>query len=768
MGDRLRDYGFMNPFRSHVQGSNYGASKAYLSGGGIDQWLTDVSTYNKVLTDFGIQSQIEYKQPNGSWSTTPPANAKADTITYFSASRGGTSSSAERYEIGAPKVSGQYGASTGGQAITTLPEYRWRITGDVAGANSALKAAGLQGSYTTPRGEQSPTGAYLSEIVNGKSVVAEGKRSNYGGPRQSQTYYLNAGDPLGAGLDGASDAQGRLSGGATPTFRYSPLSTTAQNFWSTTHDIAKEFFSDPNVAPIKTDPTRLNQVLSATPQIRDTIGTYINDTASYWRSRDDGGGALGVIAAGLSGVAQFAAMASGLHGLMAGLGGLASGAGLTGAIKAGMSAAGGMPDIGSVVGGAIGGGPAVGNLVNVGVGGITGGAKGGLPGAALGAGGAAIGAGIDQAGGVKEFIKNPFQSLGGAFGLGGNGFTAAQIAAMEKAAQVGPGSLAENIPASATGERLPLPGGGWMQLPARPGEILSVGIGPRPSTSVGIPGAGVSTAGSNLGGALGSISSNLAGSLFGGGPSLSGAPSMGLLSPNLAGGQATPSTGGAGTGQGGSNIISGNTGGLAGGIQTSGGMPSGGMTEEQGLQSGQDKKFDAINAGLAMMYGMPWNFTGATNPVVAPGMGSAYDEFIAQNQFGSEGTTSDKDFGAGSAGLLAGVSPWDFMGADTGIPGMPTGTSVYGSNYAGGTGGTGAGGEGMGGDGLGGDGLGLDGMGGGGGYMGLLSGMTPGSMGEPFGVLQGGRVGSKKKAGQSFYSPVKSPKRRKGITVRRA
>jgi hypothetical protein len=727
MGDRLRDYGFTNPFRHHIQGSNYDASKAYLSGGGIDQWLTDVSTYNKVLTDFGIQSQIEYKQTDGSWGATPPPNAQTQTITYIPGSRGGTSSSQSRYEVGAPRSSGQYGIPARGQAIETLPEYRWKITGDVAGANAALKSAGLQGSYTTPGGEQSFTGAYIPQTVGGKSVVATGQRSNYGGPAQSQTYYINAGDPLGAGLDGASDAQGRFSGGAAPTFRYAPISTTSQNFWSTTHDIAKEFFADPNVAPLRTDPTRLGQVLSSTPQIRDTIGTYINDTASYWRSRDDGGGALGVIAKGLGGVAQFASMAAGLHGLMAGLGGLVGGAGLKGAFNLGLEAAGGMPDIGGVVGG-IAGSPAVGNLVNVGVGGIVGGEAGGVPGALLGAGGAAIGAGIDEAGGVTEFLNNPFGSLGGAFGLtSGNtgGLTAAQISAMEEAAQVGPGSVAENTSASLNPNSLS--GNQEFYAPSfgNPDNYMGEVVISAPAGDISqLAGGGFgSAAGGAAGSAIGQILSGNgaagAGSLDVGGLLDTGAPAIGSSgSPT---GNIQSVVPGAGTSMGSGQP---------------GATPYGEVGPE-GLPTGQPGSYsDAYGAGM----------TGGPQGGLLTDM------------------TDEEMLAAAGAGLLGGAAL--FGGTGSGATGYGTTAAPYGGEVYGTTG-YGAGGDGMGGDGTGGDGTGGDGN-----FRfnfpSFDFGAAPQVMGDLGELLSGGRVGAKTKGGKSPYKRIKSPPRRRGITLRRA
>jgi len=170
--------------------------------------------------------------------------------------------------------------------------------------------------------------------------------------------------------------------------------------------------------------------------------------------------------------------------------------------------------------------------------------------------------------------------------------------------------------------------------------------------------------------------------------------------------------------------------------------------------------------------------------------GGFYDNF---GGFGSDTAIdpSEKKFGIASAlvpGLLGG--PWDFSGTPTGATavGTPTGSNPLGVPSSGiaptggpgdgigafstGPGGTGPGGDGLGGDGTGGDGLGGDGLGGDltGGFQnfGLLSGMSPGGMGNILDLLQSQDVGTKKKAGKSFYSPVKSPKRRKGITLRRA
>jgi hypothetical protein len=67
---------------------------------------------------------------------------------------------------------------------------------------------------------------------------------------------------------------------------------------------------------------------------------------------------------------------------------------------------------------------------------------------------------------------------------------------------------------------------------------------------------------------------------------------------------------------------------------------------------------------------------------------------------------------------------------------------------------------------LGGDGL---GMGSGGfNYSGLLGGMTPGTMGDPVSFLTPRAFGTKKKGPASFYGKLQAPKKRKGITVRRA
>jgi len=413
-------------------------------------------------------------------------------------------------------------------------------------------------------------------------------------------------------------------------------------------------------------------------------------------------------------------MAAGLHGLMAGLGGLVGGAGLEGAFNLGLEAAGGMPDIGGVVGG-IAGSPAVGNLVNVGVGGIVGGEAGGVPGALLGAGGAAIGAGIDEAGGVTEFLNNPFGSLGGAFGLtSGNtgGLTAAQISAMEEAAQVGPGSVAQVTPASSIDQNVistDYAGGiphEVVEVFADPGDISQLAGG-------GFGSAAGGAAGSAIGQILTGNGAAGAGSLDVGGLLDTGAPAIG--SPGSPTGSIQSVVPGAGTSMGSGQP---------------GATPYGEVGPE-GLPTGQPGSYsDAYGAGM----------TGGPQGGLLTDM------------------TDEEMLAAAGAGLLGGAAL--FGGTGSGATGYGTTAAPYGGEVYGTTG-YGAGGDGMGGDGTGGDGTGGDGN-----FRfnfpSFDFGAAPQVMGDLGELLSGGKVGAKTKGGKSPYKRIKSPPRRRGITVRRA
>jgi len=386
MGDRLRDYGFVNPFRSHIRGSNYNASLSNLSGGAIDQWLADTAAYNKIIRDYGLTSQIEYKQPDGSWGTTAPP-APTSKIFYVPGSTSGFGRQ-EKYVIGAP-AAGPDRQSQAGTPVNAMPEYRWKISGDVSGANNALKAAGLQGAYTGPRGDRFTTGAKIPTIVEGKKVQAEGPQL-YGSQANQVSAFIDSPDPLGAGIGGSNSAVARTYGGETAPSYYTAIGFGGMLNPSTSYgayqakQIADQVFSNPNIGELAYNPDALKSALSSVPEIRNSIGKYINDTASYWRSRDDGGGALGVIARGLSGTAQFLSMATGLNAAVSFAGSLAGGASLGSAIGAARAGAGAIPSLGGGLAN-LAGNPALSNAISAGIGAITGGAQGGVPGAALGA-----------------------------------------------------------------------------------------------------------------------------------------------------------------------------------------------------------------------------------------------------------------------------------------------------------------------------------------------------------------------------------------------
>jgi hypothetical protein len=448
-------------------------------------------------------------------------------------------------------------------------------------------------------------------------------------------------------------------------------------------------------------------------------------------------------------------MATGLNALVTGLGSLVGGAGLQGAFNAALNTAGAMPDIGSVIGGAAGSATA-GNLANIAIGGIIGGEAGGLPGALLGAGGAAVGAGIDQAGGIREFIRDPFGNITGAIGLGGEVLSGAQLAAMEASAQVGLGSLAQNTTGGSldpTGEYVPLPGGGYAIWPANPGEIPLIAItGPRTGVGTGIT-SGTSLTGSNAGQFLGGVSSALPGMIYGGG---------GTSGPGNIGGILTTSPDGL-------NISAEEQGGF-------GATPSDGITSGVGTGTGQTGIVGG--PGGISPDGMPIGIPGVDAPY-APGSSQgqigAVDGIVGGDPFGSIGTSGTQPGGQYNdskfdliGNLIPSLGPWDFTGATSG-PGTPNATGLLDTGT--GLAGTGPGGNGLGGDGAGGDGLGGDGLGMGSGgfnYSGLLGGMTPGGMGDPVSFLKPRAFGTKKKGPASFYGKLQAPKKRKGITVRRA
>lgn len=390
MGNRLRDYGFTSPFRAHVKGSNYNASLADLSGRAINQFLTDVSTYNTIIKDYGLTSQLEYKQPDGSWGTAAPPKPTQRVMYQRGSGSGATTYRAEKYVL-------DNRPNAQGKQVNVMPEYRWRISGDVNGANQALRAAGLQGSYKQPNGRTINTGASFTATVPGKSVNLTTPTQAYGGSQRGGTVYLDTADPLGAGIGGSHSAIDRAYSGATAPQYYTlpnrPLGTgttidgMSDQSYGTYYvkRVADEVFSNPNLGNLKYNPTGLKAALDATPQISNDIGTYFNDTAGFWRQRDnDGGGPLGVIAKGLAGVAQFASMAAGLNAGVSFLGSLAKGANLAGAYGAAKAGASAIPSLGGGIA-QLAGKPGLSNIISSGIGAFTGGVQGGLPGAALGA-----------------------------------------------------------------------------------------------------------------------------------------------------------------------------------------------------------------------------------------------------------------------------------------------------------------------------------------------------------------------------------------------
>lgn len=399
MGNRLRDYGFSNPFRSHTQGSNYNASLSELSGAAIDQWIVDTATYNKIIRDYGLTSQIEYKQPDGTWGVNPPEKPNQDLVFSPARYRGGFSNPSDTYSIYSPynNVSGFNSPSSSSPNVNVMPEYRWRIVGDVDGANNALRKAGLQGSYTTPRGGKVTTGARIQNIVSGPKVTVNVPGLSGPGTRNrgnNYTYFTDSSDPLGMGVGSGGNAFSRTYRGESAPSYYTfigsepgarPHQTTLSPSYGSYQikQIADEIFSNPNIGELAYNPDALKSALSSVPKIRNSIGNYINETASYWRSRDDGGGALGVIARGLSGAAQFASMASGLNAAVSFAGSLAGGASLGSAIGAARAGASAIPSLGGGIAN-LAGNPALSNAISAGIGAITGAAQGGIPGAILG------------------------------------------------------------------------------------------------------------------------------------------------------------------------------------------------------------------------------------------------------------------------------------------------------------------------------------------------------------------------------------------------
>ena len=138
--------------------------------------------------------------------------------------------------------------------------------------------------------------------------------------------------------------------------------------------------------------------------------------------------------------------------------------------------------IGSIVGG-LTGNAAIGNIASALSSAGIGGATGGLQGAITGGLGSAIGSGVDFAGGVGEFIRNPLDALGGAFDVGagavGGGVGGLLLDDMGSAAQVGPGSLASNTP-PVTGQIIPTESvvvTGTVPAVTNTGSAIGAGIG---------------------------------------------------------------------------------------------------------------------------------------------------------------------------------------------------------------------------------------------------------------------------------------------------
>lgn len=355
MGDRLRDYGFMSPFRGN-----------HLDGGNIDQWLIDTSTYNRILAGYGVRSQVEFKQKDGSWGPNPPPDARTSALRVIPGL--GNSVSYSSQNVG----------GLGTQIEKTMPEYRWRMAGDVAAANTALQQAGLQRRRTTDRGFLVIEGAYIPSVVAGQQVTAQGLFGS------ASKYFVSSNDPLGIAGNAAQSARdmrgasygdaysrtygydsGYIPGGGGarrlefqfPTYYIAPgerprtdsndntVILGANYTGAEALQIARDFFNSQGAEILRYSPTVLSETLRQVPEIRSNINKFIYDTAAYYRAKDSGGGFFGgPIGRTISGISKFAGLASGALGLVSGLAALTSGAGLGGAFSAGISGAGSLGD----------------------------------------------------------------------------------------------------------------------------------------------------------------------------------------------------------------------------------------------------------------------------------------------------------------------------------------------------------------------------------------------------------------------------------------
>jgi len=337
--------------------------------------------------------------------------------------------------------------------------------------------------------------------------------------------------------------------------------------------------------------------------------------------------------------------------------------------------------LGSIVGG-LTGNAAIGNIASTLASAGIGGATGGLQGAITGGLGSAVGAGVDYAGGVGEFIRNPLDSLAGAFDVGagavGGGVGGLLLDDMDSVAQIGPGSLAANTPTP--GLNLGGPTVMSTDLPSSianeivtvtasaPGATSSFGWLPSTLAAIGVP--------------LGSqLLVNESGNLTGWRPP-DGGP-IGLVigagtPPDFVNGQPTGNPVG-GTGQGGVAETGGGTGGQAqagggtGGTSVIGGAATGGLltpgTGTATIGSG------TTGAGVG----------GAGGDIA--GVGGAGDGGIAQ---GGAGTGTTGGTTGGSVGLLdENVTPGGATGGTGGATGGTGGvTGGTGTTSGGVTGGT--------------------------------------------------------------------------------